>query len=84
MLLGLCGQAAPERPLSFAVVDNAGLALEVAVVHTAALIAASGLVAGAVYRALGLEVLRRSWFDLRRIWAGSLALVGALAVWTAV
>jgi hypothetical protein len=84
MLLGLCGQAAPGRPLSIAVVDNAGLALEVAVVHTAALIAASGLVAGAVYRALGLEMLRRSWFDLRRIWAGSLALVGALAVWSAV
>jgi hypothetical protein len=85
MLLGLCGQAsAPGRQASVAVVDNAGLALEVAVVHTAALVAASGLVAGAVYRALGLEVLRRSWFDLRRIWAGSLALVGALAVRSAV
>ena len=85
MLLGLCGQAsAPGRQPSIAVVDNAGLALEVAVVHTAALIVASGLVAGAVYRALGLEMLRRSWFDLRRIWAGSLALVGALAVWSAV
>jgi hypothetical protein len=84
MLLGLCGQAAPGRPLSIAVVDNAGLALEVAVVHTAALIVVSGLVAGAVYRALGLEVLRRSWFDLHRLWAGSLAFVGALAVWSAV
>ena len=47
--------------------------------HGCARIAASGLVAGAVYRALGLGILRRSWFDLRRIWAGSLALVGALA-----
>jgi hypothetical protein len=85
MLLGLCGQAsAPARQPSIAIVDNAGLALEVVVVHTAALIAASGFVAGAVYRALGLEMLRRSWFDLRRIWAGSLALVGALAVWSAV
>jgi hypothetical protein len=53
-------------------------------VHTAALIVASGLVAGAVYGALGLEMLRRSWFDLGRIWAGSLAFVGALAVWSAV
>ena len=73
---------ARERRRLSAIVVNAGLALEVAVVHTAALIAASGLVAWAVYRALGLEMLRRSWFDLRRIWAGSLALVGALAVWT--
>src|SRR5829696_9352773 len=63
---------------------SAGLALAVALAHTAALVAASGIVAWAVYRALGLEMLRRSWFDLRRIWAGSLALVGALAVWTAV
>ena len=56
----------------------------VALAHTAALISASGVVAWAVYRAFGLEMLRRSWFDLRRVWAGSLALVGALAVWTAV
>ncbi|HKH28995.1 MAG TPA: hypothetical protein VKA61_11785, partial [Sphingomicrobium sp.] len=85
MLLGLCapsvlGSDAPVSSLAI----SAGLALAVALAHTAALIAASGLVAGAVYRSLGLEILRRSWFDLRRIWAGSLALVGALAVWTAV
>ena len=84
MLLGLCGQpSALGNPPPFATLGSAGLVLEVAVVHTAALIAASGLVAWAVYRSLGLEMLRRSWFDLRPIWAGSLALVGALAVWTA-
>jgi hypothetical protein len=85
MLLGLCapsvlGSDAPASSLAL----NAGLALAVALAHTAALVAASGVVAWAVYRALGLEMLRRSWFDLRRVWAGSLALVGALAVWTAV
>ena len=85
MLLGLCGQPSPPRRQPFtAIFANAALALEVAVVHTAALIAASGLIAWAVYRSLGLEMLRRSWFDLRRIWAGSLALVGALAVWSAI
>jgi hypothetical protein len=86
MLLGLCAPPsalASGRPVS-SLAANAGLALAVALVHTAALIAASGLVAWAVYRALGLEMLRRSWFDLRRVWAGSLALVGALGVWTAV
>jgi hypothetical protein len=86
MLLGLCAppSALASGPSVSTLAANAGLALEVAVVHTAALIAASGLVAGAVYRSLGLEILRRSWFDLRRIWAGSLALVGALAVWSAI
>ena len=85
MLLGLCGPSvlgsdAPVASLAL----NAGLALAVALAHTAALIAASGVVACAVYRAIGLEILRRSWLDLRRIWAGSLALVGALAVWSAI
>ena len=85
MLLGLCapsvlGSDAPASSLAL----NAGLALAVALAHTAALVAASGVVAWAVYRAIGLEILRRSWFDLRRVWAGSLALVGALAVWSAV
>ena len=86
MLLGLCAppSALASGPSFSTLAANAGLALEVAVVHTAALIAASGLVAGAVYRSLGLEILRRTWFDLRRIWAGSLALVGALAVWSAI
>jgi hypothetical protein len=86
MLLGLCAppSALASGPSFSTLGANAGLALEVAVVHTAALIAASGLVAGAVYRSLGLEILRRAWFDLRRIWAGSLALVGALAVWSAI
>jgi hypothetical protein len=85
MLLGLCGPSvlgsdAPVISLAL----NAGLALAVALAHTAALVAASGVVAWAVYRAFGLEMLRWSWFDLRRVWAGSLALVGALAVWSAV
>jgi hypothetical protein len=86
MLLGLCaqpavlGSGAPGNSL----VANSGLALAVAFAHTAALVAASGLLAWAIYRILGLELLRRSWFDLGRVWAGSLALTGALAVWTAV
>jgi hypothetical protein len=86
MLLGLCaqpavlGSGAPGNSL----VANSGLALAVAFAHTAALVAASGLLAWAIYRVLGLELLRRSWFDLGRVWAGSLALTGALAVWTAV
>ena len=86
MLLGLCAppSALASGPSFSTLGANAGLALEVAVVHTAALIAASGLIAWAVYRSLGLEILRRTWFDLRRIWAGSLALVGALAVWSAI
>jgi type IV secretory pathway TrbD component len=84
MLLGLCAPSLASGPPAPSVAANGALALVVALVHTAALVAASGLIAWAVYRALGLEMLRRSWLDLRRLWAGSLALVGALAVWSAV
>ena len=86
MLLGLCvpPSSLASDLLVSSLAANAGLALAVALAHTAALIAGSGLVAWVIYRALGLEMLKRSWFDLRRVWAGSLAFVGALAVWTAV
>jgi hypothetical protein len=83
MLLGLCAPPSGDPPVS-SLGANAGLAVAVALAHTAALLVASGLLAWVVYSALGLEILRRSWFDLRRVWAGSLALVGALAVWSAV
>ena len=54
MLLGLCGQpSAPGSQPSIAIVDNAGLALEVAVVHTAALIARAGLSHGLFTALLG-------------------------------
>lgn len=85
LLLGLCAQ-----PSTFAgggptasLAADAGLALVLALVHTAALVVASGLLAWLAYRVLGLQMLRRWWFDLRRVWAASLALAGALGVWTA-
>ena len=51
--------------------------------HTAAMVGAGGFVAWAVYRFLGIEVLTRSWFDLDHLWVGSLAVAGALGVYTA-
>ena len=47
------------------------------------MIAAGGAVAWGVYRWLGLKFLSRGWFDLERIWAASLILVGVLALATA-
>ena len=87
MLLGLC--TAPSAPAQdFVSVDsgliaNTGLALEVALAHTAAVVVAGGGLAWVVFRVLGLEVLTRSWFDLSRIWATSLGLAGALGLWWA-
>ena len=64
-------------------VGNAGLAVAVAVAHTGALVIAGGLLAFVTYRVVGLGILTRSWLDLGRLWAGSLALAGALGLWSA-
>ena len=60
--------------------SNFGMAVLVSLVHTLALFVAGGLMAWLVYRYLGLKFLSRSWFNLDRIWAASLILVGALAL----
>jgi hypothetical protein len=86
MLLGLCGAPTLPQPLAGAtrdLVGNVGLVLAVAAAHTGALVVAGGLLAFLTYRILGLQILTRSWFDVGRVWAGSLALAGALGLWTA-
>lgn len=59
---------------------NVGMALVVAVAHTMAMIAAGGCMAWLVYRYLGLKFVSRSWFNLDKVWAASLILVGGLAL----
>jgi len=85
VLLGLCSFAPAAGPggSPSGLVGNTVLALEVALVHTAAVIGSGGLVAFAVYRVLGIAFLKKSWFDLEFIWAGSLAFAGALGIYTA-
>lgn len=83
--LGLC-RAEPDAGHKAAgdlMGGNLGVAALVAVVHSAAMIAAGGALAWAVHRWLGLGFLTRSWFDLERLWAASLILVGLIALATA-
>ena len=81
--LGLCatvetdaGHAAAERLMA----GTLGIALVVAVVHTAAMTGSGGALAFGVYRWLGLKFLSRNWFNLDVIWALSLILVGIMAL----
>lgn len=81
--LGLCRAAESDNghiATSVLVGANLGTAVEVAFVHSAAMIAAGGLSAWLVYRYLGLKFVSRSWFNLDAVWATSLILVGALAL----
>ncbi|HEU0194759.1 MAG TPA: hypothetical protein VFQ71_11205 [Gaiellales bacterium] len=50
----------------------------VTAVHTAAMVAVAALVAVLVFEVVGVGILRSSWIDVDRLWAGAL-LVGAAA-----
>jgi hypothetical protein len=63
--------------------STVGTALSVAAVHTAAMLLAALMAAWIVYRYLGLRYLSRAWFNLDRIWAGSLVVAGAAGIATA-
>lgn len=60
--------------------DNARTALLVAAAHTAAMLAAGGALAAVTYYRYGLRFLSQAWFNLDRVWAGSLVVVGVSAV----
>lgn len=91
-MLGLCVQQ-PQAPGGLAAVhadvmdqlarSSVGIALAVAAVHTLATLLAALAAAWAVYRYLGLRYLARTWFNLDRIWAGSLVVAGAAGIVTA-
>ena len=81
--LGLCRAADINRGHEAAgTLINASLSMAVlvSVVHSIAMIAAGGFLAWLVYRHLGLKFVSRSWFNLDKIWAFSLILVGALSL----
>jgi hypothetical protein len=84
--LGLCRLSeldAGHQAAASLMGSNAGLAIAVAVVHTAAMIIAGGCIAAAVYRWLGLKFLTKGWFDLDVLWALSLVIVGLIALYSA-
>jgi hypothetical protein len=90
-MLGLCvagpADATPTaRDMGHAAVmnylaqSNVATAVVVAATHTLAMMLAGIGMAWAVYRYLGLQFLRRAWFDLDLVWGASLAIAGAAGV----
>jgi len=81
--LGLCRVAdldGGHHAAGVLISADLGMAVEVSVVHSVAMIAAGGFTAWLVYRYLGVKFVSRSWFNLDAIWAFSLILVGALSL----
>ena len=83
--LGLCAIETLDagHQAASALMRNVWIGLIVASFHTVAMMVSGGALAWCVYKWLGLNAIRRSWFDLERIWALSLVLVGCLGLWTA-
>jgi hypothetical protein len=81
--LGLCASAdrsSGHLAASTLMGSNALQAVLVAALHTAAMIAAGGIAAAAVYYWMGLRALTKGWFNLDILWAASLVVVGGLAI----
>ncbi|MEL6278976.1 MAG: hypothetical protein AAF661_02055 [Pseudomonadota bacterium] len=83
--LGICAiDADAGHKAAFELMSgNVMTALLVATAHTAAMAAAGGILAVAVYYWLGLKFLSMAWFNLDAVWALSLILVGAFGAWSA-
>ena len=88
-MLGLCtpGDAAMAASdsghacvMNFIARSNVATAVAVAAVRTLAMMLAGLAVAWAVYRYLGLQFLRRAWFDLDAVWGVSLVIAGAAGI----
>jgi hypothetical protein len=60
----------------------AWLALIATLVHTAGYMLVTGIVAGVVYHRVGLRLLRKTWINLDRIWAGALVATALLVIMT--
>ncbi|MEJ2116656.1 MAG: hypothetical protein P8Y36_01645 [Alphaproteobacteria bacterium] len=85
--LGLCtsaAQSAGHRAAAALMQASASKAVLVASVHTLAMVTAGGVAAAVVYYWLGLKILAKGWFNLDRVWAASLIIVGILAIALAV
>jgi hypothetical protein len=71
------GTTAPAGGLTAALLVPA---LLVTALHTGSMLLAMGIVALAVYRTLGVDLLRRAWINLDLIWAGALVIAGCSAI----
>jgi hypothetical protein len=90
-MLGLCATAPTTvdggpadtshvSVMNYLAQSNVATAVAVAAVHTLTMMLAGIAMAWAVYRYLGLQFLRRAWFNLDLVWGASLVVAGAAGV----
>jgi hypothetical protein len=77
------GHADHDMAVTGRVDGTPGAALEglaAAGVHTIAMLAVMGLCAVLVYEFVGVNILRRAWFNMDKVWAGVMVGAGALTI----
>jgi hypothetical protein len=77
-LMPLC--LSPEAAGAIGASGSGLVALAAVAVHSAAMLATTGLIALIVYEWLDLGFLRRFWLNLDRLWVGALAGTGLLLI----
>ena len=58
--------------------ESLSLAVAGVALHAAAMLAVAALIAVAVYRKVGVEILRRAWINLAVVWAGAFVVTGGV------
>lgn len=84
--LGLCRidrLGAGHQAASSLMTSNIGSAITVSIVHTAAMVISGAIIAAIIYFWLGLKFLSATWFNLDRIWAVSLIIIGLISAYAA-
>lgn len=77
-LMPLCLSASPMREVTAG--GTATMALAAVAVHTASMLAVTGLIAVVIYEWVGLAILRRGWVNIDLIWTAALAATGVLLI----
>ena len=75
-VIPLCLAAAPVHELTAG--SSASVAVAAIGLHTAAMLAAIGIISIAVYKWVGLAFLRRGWINLDLLWTGALIGCGTI------
>lgn len=84
--LGLCRidrLDAGHQAASSLMTSNIGSAMTVSIAHTVAMLISGAIIAAIIYFWLGLKFLSMAWFNLSRIWAASLIVIGLMSLYAA-
>jgi hypothetical protein len=76
VIMPLCIATSPLREVDAS--GSMAVTLAGVAVHTGAMLAVTGMIAIAVYRWIGLAILRSAWLNFDRIWTAALVMMGVI------